>query len=83
MLSDEEDGKTASTEATINKTVKDETTQVLESNESTEDILDDAPSDEDFVPGGKKKEHWKHDIQPNPGTRDGPVCLDPTVLAVG
>ena len=57
--------------------------QALKPDKSTEDNLDEAPDDEDFIPGGKKKECWKHDIQPNPGTRDGPVCLDPTVLAVG
>ena len=79
LLSDEEDGETTSAEATIDKTVKDEAMQALEPDESTEDILDEAPGDEDFVPGGKKKECWKCDIQPNPGTRDGPVCLDPAV----
>ena len=82
LLTDEEDGETVSTKATIDKTVKDEATQALEPDESTEDILDEVPSDEDFVSGCKKKECQKHDIQLNPGTRDGPVCLDPTVLAV-
>ena len=48
-----------------------------------QDNLDEAPDDEDFVPGGKKKECQKQDTQPNPGTREGPVCLNPTVLAVG
>ena len=83
LLSDKEDGETVSAKATINKTGKDEATQALEPDESTENNLDEAPGDKDFVPGGKKKEYWKHDIQPNPGTRDGPVCLNPTVLAVG
>ena len=83
LLSDEEDRESASVEVTIDKTVKDEAQQALEPDESTEDDLNEAPGDEDFIPGGKKKEHWKHDIQPNPGTRDGPVCFDPTVLAVG
>ena len=44
--------------------------------------MDEAPDDEDFIPGGKKKEHQKRDTRPNSGTRDGPICLDPTVLAV-
>ena len=65
MLSDEEDGETASAEVTLDKTVKDEATQALEPDESTEDILDEASCDEDFIPGGKKKECQKHDIQPN------------------
>ena len=82
LLSDEEDGETASAEATVNKTGKDEATQALEPDEHTEDNLDEALGDKDFIPGGKKKERWKCDIQPNPGTRDGSVCLDPTVLAV-
>ena len=82
LLSDEEDRETASVEATVDKTVKDEATQALKPDESTEDNLDEAPDDKDFIPGGKKKEHQKCDIQPNPGTREGPVCLDPTVLAV-
>ena len=83
LLSDEEDGETASVEATVDKAVKDEAMQALKPDKSTEDNLDEAPDDEDFVPGDKKKEHRKCDIQPNPGSRDGPVCLNPTVLAVG
>ena len=83
LLSDEEDGETVSTKATVDKTVKDEAMEALGPDESTEENLDEAPDDEDFVPGGKKKECQKHDIQPNPGTRDGPVCLNPAVLTVG
>ena len=83
LLSDKEDGETASVESTIIKTMKDKALQALEPDESTEDNLDEAPGDKDFVPGGKKKECQKHDIQPNPGTRDGPVCLNPAALAVG
>ena len=83
LLSDEEDEETASVEATVDKAVEGEAMQALKPDKSTEDNLDEAPDDEDFIPGGKKKEHRKHDIQPNPGTRDGPVCLDPTVFAVG
>ena len=82
LLSDKEDGEIASAEATISKTVKDDATQALEPDESTEDNLDEAPDDEDFIPGGKKKECQECDTQPNPGTRDGLVCLDPAVLAV-
>ena len=83
MLSEEEDGETASVEATVDKAVEDGATQALKPDKSTEDNLDEAPDDKDFVPGGKKKEYQKRDIQPNPSTRDGPVCLDPAVLAVG
>ena len=57
--------------------------EALEPDESTEDILDEAPGYEDFIPGGKKNKHQKCDIQLNPGTRDVPVCLDPAVLTVG
>ena len=63
--------------------MESEVTQALKPDRSTEDNLDEAPDDEDFIPGGKRKERWRHGIEPNPGTRDGPVCLDPTVLAVG
>ena len=83
LLSDEEDRGTASVETTVDKAVKDKAMQALQPDKSTEDNLDEAPDDEDFIPGGKKKEHQKHDIQPNPGTRDGPVCPNPAVLAVG
>ena len=83
VLSDKEDGETASFEATVDKAVEDKATQSLKPDKSTEDNLDEAPDDEDFVPGSKKKERQKHDIQPNPSTRDGPVSLDATVLAVG
>ena len=83
LLSDEEDEETASGIAAVHKVVEDKATQALKSDKSTEDNLDKAPDDEDFVPGGKKKERQKCDIQPNPGTRDGPVCLNLAVLAVG
>ena len=83
LLSDEEDEETASVEATVHKAVEDKAMQSLKPDKNTEDNLDEAPDDEDFIPGGKKKEHQKRDIQPNPGTRDGPVCLNPAVLAVG
>ena len=78
MLSDE----TASVEETVDKAVEGKATQALKPDKSTDDNMDEAPDGEDFVPDGKKKECQKRDIQPNPGTRDGPVCLDPTVLAV-
>ena len=83
LLSDEEDEETADVEATVDKAVEGKLIQALKPDKSTEDNLDGAPDDKDFIPGGKKKECQKRDIQPNPGTRDGPVCLDPTVLAIG
>ena len=82
LLSDEEE-EAASVEATVDKAVEGKVTQALKPDRSTEDNLDEAPDDEDSVPGGKRKEHQKCGIQPNSGTRDGPVCLDPAVLAVG
>ena len=75
--------KLPSVEATVEKAVEGKATQALNPDKRTEDNLDEAPDDEDFVPGGKKRECRKCDIQPNPGTRDGPVCLNPTVLAAG
>ena len=82
LLSDEEDKETASVEATVDKAVEGEetasveatvdkavegeVTQALKPDRSTEDNLDEAHDDEDFIPSGKKKEHQKHDIQPNP-----------------
>ena len=83
LLSHEEDEETASVEATVDKAVNGEATQALKPDRSTEDNLDEAPHDEDFIPGGERKECWRCGTQPNPGTRGGPVCLDPTVLAVG
>ena len=83
LLSDKEDEETASVEAIVDKAVEGKAMQALKPDKSTEDNLDETPDDDDFIPGGKKKECWKCDIQPNPSTRDGPVCLDPTVLAVG
>ena len=83
LLSDEEDEENASVEATVDKAVEGKVMQALTPDKSTEDNLDEAPDDKDFIPGGKGKEHQKRGIQPNPSTRDGPVCLNPTVLAVG
>ena len=83
LLSDKEDEETASVEATVDKAVEGEVMQALKPDRSTEDNLGEAPDDEDFIPGGKRKECQRRGIQPNPGTRDGPVCLDPTVLVVG
>ena len=83
MLSDEEDEETASVEATVDKAVEGKVTQALKPDKSTEDNLDEAPDEEHFIPGGNKKVRQKCDIQPNPSTREGPVCLNPTVLAVG
>ena len=59
LLSDEEDEETVSVEATVDKAVEDEAMQALEPDKSTEDNLDGAPDDEDFVPGGKRKECQK------------------------
>ena len=71
LLSDEEDEDTASVEATVDKAVEGEVTQALKPDRSTEDNLDEAPDDEDFIPGGKRRKCQKHDSQPNPSTRDG------------
>ena len=82
LLSDKEDEETVSVEATVDKAVEGKMTQALKPDRSTEDNLDEALDDEGFVPGGKRKEHQRCGIQPNPSTRDGPVCLNPAVLAV-
>ena len=47
LLSDKEDGETASAKATIDKTGKDKAMQALGPDESTEDNLDEAPGDEE------------------------------------
>ena len=59
--------------------------QASKPDRSTEDTFDEAPADEDFIPGNdtRKKESKKHDNQLNSGSRDGPICLNPTVLANG
>ena len=83
LLSDEEDEETASVEATVDKAVEGEVTQALKPDMSTENNLDEALMTKTSITGGKRKECQRHGIQPNPSTRDGPVCLNPTVLAVG
>ena len=83
LLSDEEDAETTGSEVTVDKAVEDKATHTLKPDKSTEDNLDEASDDKDFIPGGKRKEYPKGDIQSNSGTRDGPICLNPTVLAVG
>ena len=81
----EEDEKVSLLSAVAaDQTVDDEVTQASKSDRSTEDNFDEAPDDEDFIPGNdnKKKEGKKCDNRLNSGSRDGPICLDPTVLAV-
>ena len=59
--------------------------QAPKPDKSTEDNFDEAPDDEDFVPGNdnKKKEGRKRDNRLNSSSRDGPICLDPTFLTTG
>ena len=59
--------------------------QAPKPDKSTEDNFDEAPDDEDFIPSNdnKKKEGKKLDNRLNSGSRDGPIYLDPTVLATG
>ena len=83
LLSDEEDKEATSGEVAADQTVDDKVMQASKPDRSTEDTFDEAPDDEDFIPGNdtKKKESKKHDNLLNFGSRDGPICLDPTVLA--
>ena len=83
LLSDKEDEENTGGEVAVNWTVDDEVMQAPEPDKSTEDNLDEAPDDEDFIPGhdNKKKEGKKHDNWLNSSSMDGPICLDPTVLA--
>ena len=76
LLSDKEDEEA---------TVDDEAMQAPKPDKSTEDSFDEAPDDKDFIPGNdnKKKEGKKCDNRLNSGSRDGPICLNPTVLATG
>ena len=63
LLCDEEDKETTSGEVTVDKAVEVKVIQALKPDKSTEDNLDEAPDDEDFIPGNanKKKEDKKHD----------------------
>ena len=83
--SDEEDEEATGGEIAADQTLDDEVMQASKPDRSTEGNFDEVPVDEDFVPGNdtKKKEGKKCDNQLNPGSRDGPICLDPTVLATG
>ena len=85
LLSDKEDEEATGGEVAAYQTVDDEMMQTPNPDKSTEDNFDEAPDDEDFIPGNdnKKKEGKKHDNQLNSSSRDGPICLDPTVLATG
>ena len=85
LLSDEEDEEATGGEIAADQTTVDEVTQASKPDRSTEDNFDEVPSDEDFIPGNdnKKKEGKKHDNRLNSGSRDGSICLDPTVLATG
>ena len=85
LLSDEEDEEATGDEISADQTMDDKAMQVSKPGRSTEDNFDEVPDDEDFIPGNetKKKESKKHDNRLNPGSRDGPICLNPTVLATG
>ena len=85
LLSDEEDEEATGGEVAADQTMGDEAMQAPKSDKSTEDKFDEAPDDEDFIPGNdnKKKEGKKHDNRLNSSSRDGPICLDPAVLATG
>ena len=61
----------------------DKATQALKPDKSKEDNFYEASDDEDFIPGNdnKKKQGKKRDNRLNSSSRDGPICLDPMVLA--
>ena len=63
LLSDEEDEEATGGEVAVDQTVDDEAMQATKPDKSTEDNFDEAPDDEDFIPGNdnKKKEGKKHD----------------------
>ena len=85
LLSDEEDEEATGGEVADDQTMDDEAMQASKPDRSTEDNFDEAPDDEDLIPGNdtKKKESKKHDNQLNSGSRDGPICLNPTFHAIG
>ena len=84
LLSDEEDEEATGGEVVADQMVDDEAMQASKPDRSTEDKFDEAPDDEDIIPGNdNKKEGKKHDNQLNSGSRDEPICLNPTVLATG
>ena len=63
LLSDKEDEEATGGEVAADQTMDDEVTQASKPDRSTEDNLDEAPDDEDFIPGNdnKKKEGKKHE----------------------
>ena len=85
LLSDEEDEEATGGEVAADQTMDDEVMQAPKPDKSTENNSDEAPDDEDFIPGNdnKKKEGKKCDNRLNSGSRNGPICLNSTVLATG
>ena len=85
LLSGKEDEVATDGKIAADQTMDDEVTQASKPDRSTGDNFDEVPDDEDFVPGSdtKKKEGKKRDNILDPSSRDGPICLDPTVLATG
>ena len=73
LLSDEEDEEATGGEVAADQTMDDEAMQASKPDRSTEDNFDEAPDDEDFIPGNdnKKKVGKKCDNQLNSGSRDG------------
>ena len=63
LLSDEEDEEATGGEVAADQTMDDEVMQASKPDRSTEDNFDEAPDDEDFIPGNdnKKKEGKKCD----------------------
>ena len=63
LLSDEEDEEATGGEVAADQTVDDKTMQASKPDRSMEDNFDEAPDDEDFIPGNdnKKKEGKKCD----------------------
>ena len=61
LLSDEEDEEATGGEIAADQTADDEAMQASKPDRSTEDNFDEAPGDEDFIPGNdnKKKEGKK------------------------
>ena len=81
LLSDEEDEEATGGEVAADQTMDDKVMQAPKPDKSTEDNFDEAPDDEDFIPGNdNKKEGKKCDNQLNSSSRDGPICLNPQFL---
>ena len=83
LLSNKEDEEATSGKVAVDQTMDNKATQAPKPDKSTKDNLDKASDEKAFVPGNGNKEGKKCDSWSNSGSRDGPICLNLTLLAMG